>query len=95
MESVKDSLLNEDVRRKEKVNLLLEYLFMKNRKDKKRQKGMGEVKVETPMILDEDPNLENISNVTTATSVGFGKRNRMKRRKKIKRLIQLLLKVIL
>ena len=41
MESVKDSLLNKEARRKEKVNLLLEYLFMKNRKDKKNKKGVG------------------------------------------------------
>ena len=38
------------------MNLLLEYLFMKNRKDKKKHKGMGEVKVEIPMALEEDPN---------------------------------------
>ena len=41
---------------KKKVNLLLEYLFMKNRKDKKNQKDVGEVKVEIPMVLEEDPN---------------------------------------
>ena len=35
MESVKDSLLNEKARRNKKVNLLLEYLFMKNKKGKK------------------------------------------------------------
>ena len=29
---------------------------MKNRKDKKNQKGVGEVKVEIPMVLEEDPN---------------------------------------
>ena len=40
---------------------------MKNRKDKKNQKGMGEVKVEISMVLEEDPNLENISNVITVT----------------------------
>ena len=75
---------------------------MKNNKGKKNQKGMEEVKVEIPMGLEEDPNLENISNVITTTrlailrnSVGFGKRNRMKLKNKIKRLIQLLLKVIL
>ena len=39
-----------------KVNLLLEYSFMKNRKDKKKQKGVGEVKVEIPMVLEGDPN---------------------------------------
>ena len=49
------------------VNLLLEYLFMKNRKDKKNHKGVGEVKVEIPMVLKEGPNLENISNVIIAT----------------------------
>ena len=52
---------------KKKVNLLLEYLFMKNRKDKKNHKGVGEVKVEFPMILEEDLNPENILNVITAT----------------------------
>ena len=50
-----------------KVNLLLEYLFMKNKKDKKNQKGMGEVKVKIPMVLKEDPNPENILNVITTT----------------------------
>ena len=53
--------------RKKNVNLFPEYLFMKNRKDKKNQKGVGEVKVEIPMVLEEDPNLENISNVITTT----------------------------
>ena len=42
---------------KKKVNLLLEYLFMKNKKGKKNQKGMGEVKVEIHMVLEEEPNL--------------------------------------
>ena len=42
---------------------------MKNRKDMKTQKGMGEVKVEIPMVLEEDPNLENILNVITATTL--------------------------
>ena len=65
------------------MNLLLSYLFMKNRKDKKNQKGVGEVKVEIPMVLEEDPNPENILNVITATrlaprkSARFGKRNIM------------------
>ena len=40
---------------------------MKNRKDKKNQKGVGEVKVEIPMVLEEDHNLENLSNVITTT----------------------------
>ena len=35
IESVKDSLLNEKARRNKKVNLLLEYLFMNNKKGKK------------------------------------------------------------
>ena len=34
------------------MNPLLKYLFMKNKK------GVGEVKVETPMVLEQDPNLE-------------------------------------
>ena len=65
------------------MNLLLSYLFMKNRKDKKNQKGVGEVKVEIPMVLEEYPNPENILNVITATrfaprkSARFGKRNIM------------------
>ena len=50
-----------------KVNLLLKYLFMKNRKDKKNQKGVGEVKVEIPMVLEEVPNPKNILNVITAS----------------------------
>ena len=33
------------------MNLLLEYLFMKNKSKKNR-----EVKVEIPMVLEEDPN---------------------------------------
>ena len=40
---------------------------MKNRKDKKYHKGVGEFKVEIPMVLEEDPNPENISNVIIAT----------------------------
>ena len=52
---------------KKKVNLLLEYLLMKNMKDKKNQKGMGEVNLEIPMVLEEDPKPENILNVITAT----------------------------
>ena len=47
------------------VNVLLEYLFMKNKKDKKNQKDVGEVKVEIPMVLEEDSNPEKISNVIT------------------------------
>ena len=50
-----------------KVNLLMEYLIMKNKKDKKNQKGVGEVKVEIPMVSEEDPNLEKILNVIIAT----------------------------
>ena len=41
---------------KNKANLLLKYLFMKNMKDKKNQKDTGEVKVEIPMVLEENPN---------------------------------------
>ena len=52
---------------KKKVNLHLEHLFMKNRKDKKNQKGVGEVKVEIPMVLEDNLNPENILNVITAT----------------------------
>ena len=58
---------------------------MKKRKARKIIKGMGEVKVEIPMVLEEDPNQKNISNViiakrlaTLIKSVGFGKRNKMK-----------------
>ena len=39
---------------------------MKN-KSKKNQKGVREVKVEIPMVLEEDPNKKNISNVITIT----------------------------
>ena len=60
MEIVKDGLLNKEARRKEKVNLLLEYLLLKKKRDMKNKKGMGEVKVEIPMVLEEDPNLEKI-----------------------------------
>ena len=49
------------------MNLLLEYLFMKNKKDKKNHNEVGEVKVKIPMVLEEDPNLGNISNDITAT----------------------------
>ena len=38
---------------------------MKNMKDKKKQKGVGEVKVEIPMVLKEGLDLGNISNVIT------------------------------
>ena len=48
------------------LNLLLEYLFMKNKKDKKNHKGVEKVKVEI-LVLEEDPNLENILNVIIAT----------------------------
>ena len=41
---------------KKNVNLLIEYLFMKNRKDKKNHKGVEEIKVEIPMVLEEDAN---------------------------------------
>ena len=47
----------ERLERKKNVNLLLKYLFMKNKKDKKNHKGVGEVRVEIPMVLEEDPNL--------------------------------------
>ena len=53
------------------MNLLLEYLFMKNRKDKKNRKGVGEVKVEILMVLEEDLNLENILTVITATRLAI------------------------
>ena len=56
---------------KKNVNLLLEYLFMKNKKDKKNQKGVGEVKVEILMVLKEDPNPENILNVITTTKLAI------------------------
>ena len=41
---------------------------MKKRKDKKNQKDVGEVevKVKILMVLEEDPNPENILNVITA-----------------------------
>ena len=40
---------------------------MKNKKDKQNQKSLRKVKVEIPMVLEEYPNLENISNVITTT----------------------------
>ena len=52
---------------KKKVNLVLEYLFMKNKKDEKNQKGARKVEVEILMVLEEDQNPENISNVITTT----------------------------
>ena len=46
MESIKDSLLNEDARRKEKSESSSRVLFHeKKMKDKKNQKGIREVKV--------------------------------------------------
>ena len=42
------------------MDLLLEYLFMKNKKDKENHKGVGEVKVEILMVLEEDPNPKKI-----------------------------------
>ena len=49
------------------LNLLLEYLFMKNKKDKKNHKGMEKFKVAIFLVLEEHPNLENILNVIIAT----------------------------
>ena len=40
---------------------------MKNKKDKENHKGVGEVKVEILMVLEEDPNPKNILNVITTT----------------------------
>ena len=40
---------------------------MKNRKDEKNQKGVGEVKEEISMVLEEYPNPENILTIITAT----------------------------
>ena len=56
MESVKDSLLNEEARRKEKSESSSGVLVHENRKNKKNQKDVGEVKVEIPMVLEEDLN---------------------------------------
>ena len=42
---------------------------MKKRKVRKTRKGVEEVKVEIPMVLEEDPNPKYISNVTIATSL--------------------------
>ena len=53
-----------------KVNLLLEYWFMKNKKDKKNHKGVGEVKVEISMVLKEDTNPKNLSNSIITTRLG-------------------------
>ena len=66
IENVKITYLMKRLEGKKKVKLFLEYLFMKN---KKNYKGMGEVKIEIPLHLKEHPNLENISNVFTATSL--------------------------
>ena len=38
------------------MNLLMESLFVKNKKDKNNHKCVGKVKVEIPMVLKEDPN---------------------------------------
>ena len=67
MKSVKDNFLNEETRRKEKGESSSRVLVHENKKDKKNQKGVGEVKAEILMVLEEDPNLENISNVIIAT----------------------------
>ena len=40
---------------------------MKNKKGEKKHKGMGEVKVEIFLVLEEDPNPKKISNVIIAT----------------------------
>ena len=61
MKSVKDNFLNEETRRKEKGESSSRVLVHENKKDKKNQKGVGEVKAEILMVLEEDPNLENIS----------------------------------
>ena len=49
------------------MNIFLEYLFMKNKKGRKNHKDVGEVKIGIPMVLEEDQNSENISNVITTT----------------------------
>ena len=59
IDMVKDSLLNEDARRKEQGNLLLVHLLLKNKKD------VEEVIAEIHMVIEEDPSLEEISNVFT------------------------------
>ena len=43
------------------MNLLLEYLLLKNKSDMKNKKGVGKIKVEILMVLKEDPNPEKIS----------------------------------
>ena len=71
MENVKYSLLNEESRRKEKCESSSGVLVYENKKGKKSSKGVGEVKVEISMVLEEDSNPENISNVITATRLAI------------------------
>ena len=61
---IKDNSLNEETRRKEKSESSSGVLVYKKQEN---QKGIGEVKVEIIMVLEEDPNPEKISNVITAT----------------------------
>ena len=67
IESVKDSLMNEEVRRKEKGESSSKVLVHEKQERREKPKGMGEVKTEILIILEEDPNPENISNVITTT----------------------------
>ena len=66
MESVKDNLLNEEARRKEKGESSSRVLVHEKQKRQEKPKR-SEVKVEIPMVLEEGPNPENILNVITTT----------------------------
>ena len=56
------------LKEKKKVNLLLEFLLLKSKESEKNKKDVEEVKVEIPMVLEEDPNPGKTLSVTTATS---------------------------
>ena len=54
MESVKDSLLNEEARRKEKGESSFGVLVHEKQERQEKPERRGEVKVEIPMVLEED-----------------------------------------
>ena len=60
MESVKDSLLNEEPIREEKGESSSRVLVHEKQVRQENHKGLGEVKVEIPYVLEEDLNPENI-----------------------------------